>query len=464
MELRVLKKIGFSDIIEADDGEEAIARLTEHEKIDLIISDWNMPKKSGYELLTWVRSQEKYRDIPFIMVTSQAEKKQSDKAYEAGATNFVSKPFEVPELKEAIDKAFGNAPEQSFKEASVPRKASPGKALLKVAHIQITDHLPLGVLKHLINHKNISPKYFDLETKCMSGWNPVRQAIETGEVDAAFVLAPIAMDLYSAKVPIRLVLFAHKNGSICVQNIRDESLLSFYDYFKGKTFYIPHLLSVHHMLADIFLSEIGLNPGLVGKDGTDVFFEVVPPIKMQEFMVKSPTASGFTVAEPMGSKAIAEGEGSLMFLSGELWQNHPCCVVVVREDVIKAHGDAVYEFVHNIVQAGRFIAYTPRTSSGIGVEFLDPDKILGLKVSILENVLKEPLGIKTDDLFPVIEDLDRIQRYMSDKMGIGTMINLEKFVDLKFAEAAYTDLEIQRRPSSFQNPSEIVNRLISRQR
>ncbi|HAO23021.1 MAG: hypothetical protein BWK80_32365 [Desulfobacteraceae bacterium IS3] len=464
MELRVLKKIGFSDIIEADDGEQAIARLTEQEKTDLIISDWNMPKKSGYELLTWVRSQEKYRHIPFIMVTSQAEKKQSDKAYQAGATDFVSKPFEVAELKEAIDKAFGSATEQKFKEASVPRKASPGKTLLKVAHIQITDHLPLGVLKYLISHKNISPKYFELEPRCMSGWNPVRQAIESGEVDAAFVLAPIAMDLFSAGVPIRLVLLAHKNGSICVQNVRNEDGASLSEYFKGKTFYIPHLLSVHHMLANIFLSEIGLTPGLVGKDDTNVFFEVVPPIRMQEFMVKTPTASGFTVAEPMGSKAIADGEGTLLFLSGELWQNHPCCVLVIREDVIKAHEDAVYEFVHNIVQAGRFIAYTPRTSSGIGVEFLDPDKKLGLKIPVLENVLKEPMGIKTDDLFPVIEDLDIIQQYMSDKMGIGTLIDLEKFVDLRFAEAVYADLEIQRRPSLFQKPSDIVNRLISRHR
>jgi hypothetical protein len=53
---------------------------------------------------------------------------------------------------------------------------------------------------------------------------------------------------------------------------------------------------------------------------------------------------------------------------------------------------------------------------------------------------------------------------MSDKMGIGTLIDLEKFVDLRFAEAVYADLEIQRRPSLFQKPSDIVNRLISRHR
>lgn len=463
MEVRVLKKIGFTDIIEADDGEQAIAKITEEEKTDLIISDWNMPRRSGYDFLTWVRSQEKYRHIPFIMVTSQAEKKQSDKALEAGASGFISKPFDVAELKEAIETVFGQKPDSAPEPPQVPRINASGKIKLRVAHIQITDHLSLGVLNHLIRNQNLSPRYFELETRCMSGWNPVQQAIEKGEVDAAFVLAPIAMDLFSAKVPIRLISFAHKNGSICVRNVKGVDRESLAEYFKGKTFYIPHLLSVHHMLSDMILREIGLRPGLVGREGTNVFFEVVPPIKMQEFMVNNPLASGFTVAEPIGTKAITEGEGSLMFLSGELWQNHPCCVVIIRDDIIATHEDAVYEFVNMLVQAGQFITYTPRTSSVIGVDFLDPDRKLGLNVAILEKVLKEPLGIKTDDLFPVMEDLERIQRYMFVEMGIGTLIDMEKFVNLKFAEAAYTDLEISRHPSSFHQSAEVVKRLLSRQ-
>jgi chemotaxis signal transduction protein len=152
-----------------------------------------------------------------------------------------------------------------------------------------------------------------------------------------------------------------------------------------------------------------------------------------------------------------------MFLSGELWENHPCCVVTVRDDLIDAHPDAVQEFTTMLVQAGQFIAQNPDIAAEIAVEFLDPEKKLGLKVPVLKNVLKEPQGIKTDDLFPVIEDLDRIQRYMAEEMGIGTLIDLEKFVDSGFAEVACRAAKAVRRPSTFHDVSKIVSKIVNRQ-
>ena len=55
IELKALKSLGFEDILEAKDGDEAILVLESEEKIDLVISDWNMPNKGGYELLVWMR-------------------------------------------------------------------------------------------------------------------------------------------------------------------------------------------------------------------------------------------------------------------------------------------------------------------------------------------------------------------------------------------------------------------------
>jgi len=68
---------------------------------------------------------------------------------------------------------------------------------LKVAHIQITDHLALGVLKHRIDTEELKPHSFSLQTQCMMSWNLVQDALEKGQVDAAFILAPIAMDLFN---------------------------------------------------------------------------------------------------------------------------------------------------------------------------------------------------------------------------------------------------------------------------
>ena len=458
MELKALNEIGFHNVVEADDGQAAIDELNKRQDIGLIISDWNMPAKDGYELLLWVRASEKHSRLPFIMATGRGEKRQTAMAVEAGVSNFVTKPFGPQELKALIEDAFGE--QKGIRSgAAVHRELSrtaSGKAPLSVAHIQITDHLPLGVLKHMIATDQFAPKSFELETRCMSSWNPVQQALEKGEVDAAFILAPIAMDLFSVGTPIRMVLLAHKNGSICVRKKGEGDSASLQQYFKNKTFYIPHAMSIHHMFSHMFLRELGLTPGTVGKESVDVMFEVAPPVKMPEFLSGNPDGAGFMVAEPIGTKAIAAGIADQLFLSGELWENHPCCIVAFRDDFIDTFGDAVHEFTSMLVQAGIFIDRKPEAAAEIGVGFLDPTRQLGLKVPVLRNVLKEPQGIKTSDLFPIAEDFDRIQRYMVDEMGVGTLIDVNKFVDTQFAKVACDVAGTVRRYSVRRDVSKLV--------
>lgn len=466
MELKALNELGFHNVVEADDGDDAILKLTREGDIGLLISDWNMPNKDGFSLLQWVRSNEAFRELPFIMATARGEKKETTKAVEAGVSSLITKPFGPPELNAVIESVFGDKQEGKVEAAPEPRrpqKADSGKLLLNVAHIQITDHLSLGVLKHLISSGKFDPGTFELETRCMGGWNPVQQALESGEVDAAFVLAPIAMDLFGYGVPIKLVLLAHKNGSICVRKKKTESTAVLQDFFRNKSFYIPHMMSIHHMLSHMFMREIGLRPGVAGADNVDVCFEVVPPVRMPEFLANNPDACGFMVAEPMGTKAIAEGIANLLFLSGELWENHPCCVLAVRDEVIRDHGDALQEFTNLLVQAGDFITKRPETAAEIGVNFLDPNKTLGLRVPILKNVLKENKGIRTNDLYPIPEDFDRIQHYMFKEMGIGNLIDVNQFVDTRFAEVACRGTMAGKRRSTLRDMSSIASEIVTRQ-
>jgi len=449
MELKVLKSLGYESITEADDGEDAIQKIQGQEGFDLIISDWNMPNKDGYELLLWVRADEKNKDTPFLMATGQGDRQQAQKALGAGVSSFIPKPFNADEMKAKIDEAFGVKEEEEEEELQPEqRKTASGKVKLRIAHIQITDHLVLGVLKHLIQKGELQPKYFELETLCLPGWNPVEQDLEKGRIDAAFILAPIAMDLYGFGVPIKLVLLAHKNGSIFVRSRKGVAYQKPYqDFFKERSFLIPHKMSIHHMLAHMFFSKVGLSPGM-GKENTNVNFEVVAPIKMPEFLGSNPEYCGYMVAEPLGTKAIATGIADLQFLSGELWENHPCCVLAMREDFIEQFPDAVYEFTEMLADAGTLIDNKPETAAEIGVQFLDPSRKLGLKVPLLKNVLKEAQGIKTGDLFPVVDDFDKMQRYMFNEMGIGKLIDIEKFVDTRYAEAACKDSSLNRKISA----------------
>lgn len=146
-----------------------------------------------------------------------------------------------------------------------------------------------------------------------------------------------------------------------------------------------------------------------------------------------------------------------------MWEYHPCCVVVFREEYISSFPDAVQEFTNLLVQAGQFIYKFPEKAAEIGVGFLDPEKKLGLNVPVLRNVLKEPKGIKTDDLFPVVKDLERIQKYMNQEMGIGTMIDLEQFVEPRFAQVACKGLAIGRRSSVVHDVSKMISKIVERQ-
>ena len=448
LEINMLNGLGFLTVLEANDGAEAIEVLENNPNINLVISDWNMPKKTGFDLLIWMRNHKQFHATPFIMATGQGEKKKVERAKLAGANNFITKPFSPMDLKLAVEQTLGLI-KNNTESAKRLQKTTTGKALLKVAHIPITDHVVLGAVKHLIQTGKFNPRYFELETHRMMLWNPVQVALEKGEVDAVLILAPIAMDLFSYGAPIKLILFAHKNGSICVRNKKGEEILSGKDglkqFFNRKTFYLPHLLSVHHMFSHSFLSGIGMKPGLTDDVNANVYFEVIPPVMMPDFQSKDKDVGGFMVAEPIGTKAVATGVGEQLFLSSEVWKDHPCCVVAMRTDFIQAFPEAVQEFTTMMVKAGKFVSKHPDQAAQIAVDFLDPDKTIGLKVPVLEKVLSDSHGLTTHDLFPVKEDLAFIQNYMVNQMGIGTPINMDEFVDTRFAEVAYKQSALKRK-------------------
>jgi two-component system chemotaxis response regulator CheY len=102
----ILKQIGFSNIIEADDGTTALEELKKN-SVDLIISDWNMPKMTGLDLLKQVRGMDDLKEVPFLMVTAEAQKQNVIDAVQAGVTNYVVKPFTAEAISEKLEKIFG---------------------------------------------------------------------------------------------------------------------------------------------------------------------------------------------------------------------------------------------------------------------------------------------------------------------------------------------------------------------
>ena len=95
----VLTKLGYTDLVEACDGQDAISRVFAEEP-NLILLDWNMPNMDGLSFLKAYR--QKVKDVPVIMVTTEAEKSRIVEALQAGANNYVVKPFTPDILSEKI--------------------------------------------------------------------------------------------------------------------------------------------------------------------------------------------------------------------------------------------------------------------------------------------------------------------------------------------------------------------------
>lgn len=99
----LLKQVGYENIVEAEDGVSALKAL-KSQKIDLIISDWNMPNMTGLELLKAVRADEELKATPFLMVTAEALQDNVIAAVKAGVSNYIVKPFTAEVLNDKIKK------------------------------------------------------------------------------------------------------------------------------------------------------------------------------------------------------------------------------------------------------------------------------------------------------------------------------------------------------------------------
>lgn len=95
---KILVGFGFR-VIEAKNGREALDRLREEEEIGLMLLDWNMPEMSGIELLSRMRAEPAFNEVCVMMVTTETEISEISCALNAGANEYVMKPF-TPEIIE----------------------------------------------------------------------------------------------------------------------------------------------------------------------------------------------------------------------------------------------------------------------------------------------------------------------------------------------------------------------------
>jgi two-component system chemotaxis response regulator CheY len=99
--VRALNHVGFTDTVEAGDGAEALS-VFQANQIDLVLTDWNMPNKSGLDLTKDIRALGS--KVPIFMITTEAEKERVVEAIQSGVTDYLMKPFTQDVLQEKLQK------------------------------------------------------------------------------------------------------------------------------------------------------------------------------------------------------------------------------------------------------------------------------------------------------------------------------------------------------------------------
>lgn len=104
-----LARLGYKDVLEGADGVEGWEAMDANPDVEMLITDWNMPEMNGLELVKKVRADERFKDLPIIMVTTEGGKAEVITALKAGVNNYIVKPFTPQVLKEKLGAVMGVA-------------------------------------------------------------------------------------------------------------------------------------------------------------------------------------------------------------------------------------------------------------------------------------------------------------------------------------------------------------------
>lgn len=293
------------------------------------------------------------------------------------------------------------------------------RTLLKVGYLPILDHLTL-----LVSHAKDSCAFQEVEVKpkMFKAWREMVGALKAGVIDAAFILSPLAMDLFNQGIDIKTVLLAHRDGSAIT--VKTGSAIHSVADLKGKAIAIPDRKATHTALLDHYLRSAGFSL-------SEIKSKVIAPPNMLKAM-KLGKIDAFIVAEPFGAKAQHNGIGKILILTKDIINHHVECIVVINQQFIKNHPASVQEWVNSLIQAGKWIDQDKLENGSQQVAKITAKRYFPHSTNTIIRGLQNPSDrISFSDLNPVLDDFQNIMD-ISLAAHIIDKVNLEAFIDDSF--------------------------------
>jgi len=274
-----------------------------------------------------------------------------------------------------------------------------GEPAIKVGYLPISDHL-LGMVAHRMSMGRNSR----IHMKRFLSWSALANALRQGTINAAFIMAPLAMQLCNSGTPLKYIMDGHHDGS---------ALTTSAEKLQGKLVGVPGQYSTHRVLLGKLAQDQPGDWGNVSTADTNPSY-VISSLKRQ-------LIDAFFCAEPWSTKCVSEGGADVQIRSKEIAPGHICCVVAVREDFALAHPELLNDYVR--------ILYQARDKIHTDIDYCAATQAVytGVSRELAARVLEE--GIVTfDDLSP---DKGRMEEFMQLAIASGVLssaCNLDEFV------------------------------------
>jgi len=252
-------------------------------------------------------------------------------------------------------------------------------------------------------------------------WPTVTEALNAKEIGAAFILAPLAMELASKTANIRIVYLGHRDGTAIV--VRTDSDIRDFADLRGKVVAIPMRYANQNLLMHKMMKEWGIPYGSID------LRELPPPD--HPTALSEGSIDGYIVGEPFAAKAQVDGFGRILYYTKDIWPDFISCVLVVRQDMIEEERALIQELVDGIAKSGKWLDESQAhrmDAAEMAAEhyyFQDPD--------LLKFVLSKPVDrVKYTQLAPLKEDFDEIMELAVEIGVLSGPVAFEDYVDDSF--------------------------------
>jgi len=259
-----------------------------------------------------------------------------------------------------------------------------------------------------------------------NGWPEVKESLMAGRIQAAYMLAPLVMDLADRKIPLKIVSLGHRSGAVIM--VRSDSGYTTYRQLKGKRIAVPSRFAVDFLFLRRMLAKEGMTP----KDIE--LIEMAPPDMPAALYAKAVDA--YCTGEPFGAAAQRAGYARPLSMTRDEWRRYICCVLTVREELIAENRPLVQDLVNYVLGAGVWLDLK-QANRDKAVTIASGRKFFNQDPNIIRFVMENPTDRVTyGDLTMIRAEFEELMQLSIEAGTLKRPVAYERYVDESFAKNA----------------------------